>query len=63
MQDRKFAVKRMAPARYDISGIKKVGVLNFGTGIRHLRTGPWQLTSTIENKLIQNGFAQRWRPG
>lgn len=52
----KFAVKRMAPARYNISGIKSVGLMNFSSENQDMEDGAAIITNNIENKLAGNGF-------
>lgn len=52
----KFAVKRMAPARYNITDIKSIGLMNFSSENRDLEDGAAIITNNIENKLAGNGF-------
>lgn len=52
----RVAVQRMAPAKYDITGVKKIGLLNFSSENPAFTNGAYALTTIVENKLIANGF-------
>ncbi len=52
----RVAVQRIAPAKYDIVGIKKVGLLNFYPNDPSFTNGAIVLTTIVEQKLIENGF-------
>jgi tetratricopeptide (TPR) repeat protein len=52
----RVAVRRMAPAKYDITGVGKIGLLNFYPDDPSFTNGAHALTTVVENKLIENGF-------
>lgn len=52
----KISVKRMAPAKFDITGINKVGIMNYGSEQSSYEAFAKVLTSTIETKLIAQNF-------